>query len=223
MKKLIDSFKTYEHILSEDSVMHHFRNIINKGKKFAKLELKSCIEEFEEKINTFHIEKKEQELTAKNAEVHQQRVDTFETFRGAKEAGEENAESEVVGDSSTEVLSEFCDEVSKSRAVESEEYSGVSSELTESEPGDNEVQSAQCSRYDCHGHEQVGQPQVCRRLEDLNDGKNMNPTAHHKQKTSKRLFRHKAKKTGDQTCGHGSDEFAKESLYYSHILQALVM
>ncbi|KAK3009796.1 hypothetical protein RJ639_015159, partial [Escallonia herrerae] len=97
MKKLIDSFKTYEHILSEDSVMHHFRNIINKGKKFAKLELKSCIEEFEEKINTFHIEKKEQELTAKNAEVHQQRVDTFETFRGAKEAGEENAESEVVG------------------------------------------------------------------------------------------------------------------------------
>ncbi|KAK2987347.1 hypothetical protein RJ640_023648 [Escallonia rubra] len=184
MKKLIDSFKTYEHILSEDSVMHHFRNIINKGKKFAKLELKSCIEEFEEKINTFHIEKKEQELTSKNAEVHQQRVDTFETFRGNKEAGEENAESELVGgrifvlsyqfislvsfvllmlycklvsdtelledgidgevtDSSTEVLSEFSDEVSKSIFVKSEEYSHVSSELTESEPGDNEVQSPQ--------------------------------------------------------------------------------
>ncbi|KAK3002928.1 hypothetical protein RJ639_018771 [Escallonia herrerae] len=38
-----------------------------------------------------------------------------------------------------------------------------------------------------------------------------------------RLLRHKAKKTGDQTCGHGSDEFAKESLYYSHISQAIVM
>lgn len=30
MKKLIESFKTYEHVLSEDSVMDHFRNIINK-------------------------------------------------------------------------------------------------------------------------------------------------------------------------------------------------
>lgn len=30
MKKLIESFKTYEHALSEDSVMDNFRNIINK-------------------------------------------------------------------------------------------------------------------------------------------------------------------------------------------------
>ncbi|KAM7274245.1 hypothetical protein ACFE04_028909 [Oxalis oulophora] len=45
MKKLIDLFKTYEHILSEDSVMDHFKNIINKGKKFAKPELKvDCLE-----------------------------------------------------------------------------------------------------------------------------------------------------------------------------------
>lgn len=30
IKKLMDSFKTYEHVLSEDSVMDHFKNIINK-------------------------------------------------------------------------------------------------------------------------------------------------------------------------------------------------
>lgn len=30
MKKLIDLFKTYEHALSEDSVMDNFRNILNK-------------------------------------------------------------------------------------------------------------------------------------------------------------------------------------------------
>lgn len=30
MKKLIDAFKTYEHVLSEDSVMEHFKSIINK-------------------------------------------------------------------------------------------------------------------------------------------------------------------------------------------------
>lgn len=30
MKKLIELFKTYEHALSEDSVMDHFKNIINK-------------------------------------------------------------------------------------------------------------------------------------------------------------------------------------------------
>jgi hypothetical protein len=31
MKKLMESFKTYEHALSEDSVMDHFKNIINKA------------------------------------------------------------------------------------------------------------------------------------------------------------------------------------------------
>jgi len=30
MKKLIESFKTYEHALCDDAVMDHFRNIINK-------------------------------------------------------------------------------------------------------------------------------------------------------------------------------------------------
>ncbi len=45
-------------------------NVFNLGKKLAKPELKSCIEEFEEKLNKIHIERKEQELTAKNAQSH---------------------------------------------------------------------------------------------------------------------------------------------------------
>ncbi|GJN33322.1 hypothetical protein PR202_gb21908 [Eleusine coracana subsp. coracana] len=51
LKKLIDNFKMFEHALSEDSVMNHFRSVISKCKKFAKPELKVCIEEFEEKLN----------------------------------------------------------------------------------------------------------------------------------------------------------------------------
>lgn len=30
IKKLMDLFKTYEHVLSQDSVMDHFKNIVNK-------------------------------------------------------------------------------------------------------------------------------------------------------------------------------------------------
>lgn len=38
-------------------------------------------------------------------------------------------------------MTKSVDEMSKSRLVKSKEYSGTSSELTESEPGDIEVQS----------------------------------------------------------------------------------
>lgn len=34
MKKLMEAFKTYEHALSEDSIMEHFRSIINKVSHF---------------------------------------------------------------------------------------------------------------------------------------------------------------------------------------------
>lgn len=34
MKKLMESFKTYEHVLSEDIVTEHFRSIINKVLNF---------------------------------------------------------------------------------------------------------------------------------------------------------------------------------------------
>lgn len=52
----------------------------NQAKKFAKLELKTCIEEFEDKLNKFHMEKKEQEITARNAQIHQQKIDSREGF-----------------------------------------------------------------------------------------------------------------------------------------------
>jgi condensin complex subunit 1 len=35
MKKLIDSFKTFEHVLSEDSVMDNFKSIIIKVLDFC--------------------------------------------------------------------------------------------------------------------------------------------------------------------------------------------
>ncbi|XP_061360849.1 condensin-1 complex subunit CAP-D2 [Gastrolobium bilobum] len=147
MKKLIDLFKTYEHVLSEDSVMDHFRNILTKGKKFAKLEMKSCIEEFEDKLNKFHMEKKEQEVTARNAQIHQQKIGCREGFTVATNS-EDYSESNTASDETDgEVIDARSEETtlpsngkSKSKLV-SEEYSGASSQLTESEQGDIEVQS----------------------------------------------------------------------------------
>lgn len=120
----MESFKTYEHALSEDSVMDYFRNIINKvsiccfcittfaveslpkcfffshcyiqSKKFAKPELKSCVEEFEEKLNRFHMEHKEQEVTARNAQVHQQKVGSLESFMVDRSTVEAREEADTV-------------------------------------------------------------------------------------------------------------------------------
>ncbi|KAL6134055.1 hypothetical protein ACLB2K_066288 [Fragaria x ananassa] len=146
MKKLMESFKTYEHVLSEDSVMDHFKSIINKGKKFAKPELKLCIEEFEDKLNKFHVEKKEQEVTAKNAQIHQQKIDSKEDFVVTRNAGEVNIESDIdedgeVIDPRNEGMTNSVNETSKTACVESQEHSVVSSDLSESEPDDTEIQS----------------------------------------------------------------------------------
>jgi condensin complex subunit 1 len=73
-KKLVDLFKSYEHALSEDAVIEYFKSITNKAKKFAKPELKSSIEDFEEKLAKCHEERKEQERTMQNAMAHQQKV-----------------------------------------------------------------------------------------------------------------------------------------------------
>ncbi|KAK6244268.1 hypothetical protein QUC31_010677 [Theobroma cacao] len=154
MKKLIELFKTYEHALSKDSVMDHFRNIINKGKKFAKPELKVCIEEFEEKLNKFHMEKKEQEVTARNAEIHRQKVGNIEGFPMARNDEEESAESEIaegvqdgeVINASIEGETESLHDESASKIVESEESSGASSEVTEQEEGETEIQSLRVNR-----------------------------------------------------------------------------
>ncbi|KAK9041417.1 hypothetical protein V6N11_016519 [Hibiscus sabdariffa] len=148
VKRLIESFKTYEHALSEDSVMDHFRNIINKSKKFAKPELKVCIEEFEEKLNKFHNEKKEQEATARNAEMHRQKVGNLEEFVTNANNGEESAEGVSDGevtDTSEEGETETLKDEPAPKLVEPEESSGASSEVTEQEE-DTEIQSARLER-----------------------------------------------------------------------------
>lgn len=71
-----------------------FTSIFIQGKKFAKPELKSCIEEFEEKINKLHIEKKDQELTAKNAQAHKERIESLGNCEVAKKA-DDSGESEI--------------------------------------------------------------------------------------------------------------------------------
>ncbi|CAL0299316.1 unnamed protein product [Lupinus luteus] len=148
MKKLIDLFKTYEHALSEDSVMDHFRNILNKGKKFAKIELKSCIEEFEDKLNKFHMEKKEQEVTARNAQIHQQKIDSkgFTVATNSEDHQESNTASDEtdgeVVDACTEEITLSLNNQSKSKLHVLEECSDVSNELTEANLGDTEVESS---------------------------------------------------------------------------------
>ncbi|RWR88379.1 condensin complex subunit 1 [Cinnamomum micranthum f. kanehirae] len=139
IKKLMELFKTYEHVLSLDSVMDHFRGIINKGKKFAKPELKSCIEEFEEKLNKFHMERKEQEQTAINAQVHHKKVTSagVEGFMVAKEgSGEEDAKEDISEDGSSEVINpSSADKLALS--VESNESLSASSAVSEPEPRSN--------------------------------------------------------------------------------------
>ncbi|KAI3472260.1 hypothetical protein Pfo_029748 [Paulownia fortunei] len=143
MRRLMESFKAYEHVLSEEAVMDNFRNIINKGKKFAKPELKSSIEEFEEKINKSHNEKKEQVLTEKNAQAHQQKVDSLGNFMATKKDVEESGESEITEDE--EETDKSVDDTrtlhSKSKATKSRTHSDASSEVTELEMGGDEIQS----------------------------------------------------------------------------------
>ena len=70
-------------------------HILFQSKKFAKPELKLCIEEFEEKLNKTHIERKEQEATARNAQVHQQRIGNIETSSVAAKNEEDAPKSEI--------------------------------------------------------------------------------------------------------------------------------
>lgn len=144
LKKLIDNFKMFEHALSEDSVMNHFRSVTSKCKKFAKPELKACIEEFEEKLSKVHEEKKEQEATTKNAEAHRQRMGSLDEFLVTKEVRENTEEetSEVVDpsvDSSTEDK-ENTPERSDNICTEGCQ---TSTAFAASEDGGEEIQSAQ--------------------------------------------------------------------------------
>jgi condensin complex subunit 1 len=65
----------------------------NQCKKFAKPELKVCIEEFEEKLSKVHQEKKEQEETTKNAEAHRQRIGSLDEFLATKEVSQNSGNS----------------------------------------------------------------------------------------------------------------------------------
>lgn len=75
--------------------MHVVYVLFKQGKKFVKPELKVCIEEFEEKLNKFHIEKKEQELATRNAQIHRQKVGTMEKFVEDCNSRGESAESDT--------------------------------------------------------------------------------------------------------------------------------
>ncbi|KAI4381539.1 hypothetical protein MLD38_007604 [Melastoma candidum] len=139
-KKLIELLKTYEHILWDDSVMDHFKSIINKGRKFAKPELRVCLDEFEEKINKIHLQKKEQEVTAKNARAHQANVAGYDNITAnghheAEKVDRARRDDKVIDPSVKEempALPHDCPEPSN----EQEESSIAFSEVTESEVGD---------------------------------------------------------------------------------------
>ncbi|KAL6498518.1 Condensin-1 complex subunit CAP-D2 [Orobanche hederae] len=143
MRRLMESFKAYEHVLSEDTVMDNFRNIVNKAKKIAKPELKLSIEEFEEKINKFHDEKKEQVLTEKNAQAHQQKVHNLGNSLRNKKNVEESGESEII--EAKEEADESVDNArishTKSQGTKSRTCSDASSDMTELEMNDDDVQS----------------------------------------------------------------------------------
>ncbi|KAF6145392.1 hypothetical protein GIB67_034162 [Kingdonia uniflora] len=154
IKKLIESFKSYEHVLSEDSVMDNFKNIITKGKKFARPELKFSIEEFEEKLNKFHMEKKEQEITARNAQVHQQNRSTLEGLMESKDDSEEKVvkvgtaeDGELSNSSMEDGTTQILNDKSEASSLQSEESTDTSSSvLTDCEAGRMKVQSSKLPR-----------------------------------------------------------------------------
>uniref|UniRef100_A0A1D1Y9V6 Condensin-1 complex subunit CAP-D2 n=1 Tax=Anthurium amnicola TaxID=1678845 RepID=A0A1D1Y9V6_9ARAE len=147
-KKLMDSMKTYEHALCEDSVIDHFRNIISKGKKFAKIELKSCIEEFEGKLNNIHAERKEQEMVTRNAQEYKQQIGSIKGSVASNEGVEDGAND--VDDGAMDVIETNEDKTKlasnspNASGVRSEE-SCISSVAIESEVDSVEVQSPKTS------------------------------------------------------------------------------
>ncbi|KAK8460996.1 hypothetical protein SEVIR_2G431300v4 [Setaria viridis] len=147
LKKLIDNFKMFEYALSEDSVMNHFRSVISKCKKFAKPELKVCIEEFEEKLSKVHQEKKEQEETTKNAEAHRQRIGSLDEVLASKEVGQSCGHS--VEEETSEVVDPSVDGSTEDKENMPECSGNISTEncqtstSTGSEDGGEEIQSKQ--------------------------------------------------------------------------------
>ncbi|KAH0865210.1 hypothetical protein HID58_082421 [Brassica napus] len=164
IKKLIESFKSYEHALAEDLVTENFRSIINKGKKFAKPELKACIEEFEEKLNKFHMEKKEQEETARNAQVHIEKTKNMESLVVPSKVKDEPVEEyddddEEEGVSDSEIVDPSMEEQGASlKASDSEEEpSNAEEELSDSEEVPDSEQSGTTSPYSLNQNTSAGE------------------------------------------------------------------
>ncbi|KAM0947830.1 putative armadillo-like helical, condensin complex subunit 1 [Dioscorea sansibarensis] len=143
MKKLMESFKTYEHVLLEDSVVDHFKNIISKSKKFAKPELKSCIDEFEEKLNKSHMERKEQEEIANNAHKHHQKIEILD-HKDINERSIEDGTGEVINPAE-EAASNTTEAIQPDANGMNSEESCVCSILTECDDEDAEFQSPKAS------------------------------------------------------------------------------
>ncbi|CAF2048150.1 unnamed protein product [Brassica rapa] len=163
IKKLIESFKSYEHALAEDLVTENFRSIINKGKKFAKPELKACIEEFEEKLNKFHMEKKEQEETARNAQVHIEKTKNMESLVVPSKVKDEPVEEyddddDEEGVSDSEIVDPSMGEQGDSlKASDSEEEpSNSEEELSDSEEVPDSEQSGTTSPYSLNQNTSAG-------------------------------------------------------------------
>ncbi|CAN1337425.1 Condensin-1 complex subunit CAP-D2 [Linum perenne] len=57
--------------------------------------MKGCIEEFDEKLSKFHLEKKEQEATARNAQIHQEKVVRRAGLVASSNNGDESEESDI--------------------------------------------------------------------------------------------------------------------------------
>lgn len=56
--------------------------------------MKACVEEFEEKLNKFHADKKEQEITARNAQAHSKKTGSLDrVIEGAKVVEAEGTEA----------------------------------------------------------------------------------------------------------------------------------
>eukprot|EP00261_Vitis_vinifera_P032400 XP_019073643.1 PREDICTED: uncharacterized protein LOC104878154 isoform X2 [Vitis vinifera] len=67
----------------------------NERVRSLQLELKSRIEEFE-KLDKFHMEQMEEEVTVRNAHIHQQKVGSLECFMVAKSSVGEFSKTDIV-------------------------------------------------------------------------------------------------------------------------------
>eukprot|EP00898_Chlorokybus_atmophyticus_P002805 jgi/Chlat1/3525/Chrsp23S03800 len=69
VKKLADSFRTYQHLLHSEEILGFFLAYLSKGKKQAKADVRAVIEELEEKLHACHKERQEDEAVVEKAQT----------------------------------------------------------------------------------------------------------------------------------------------------------